>query len=253
MRLHRWLKHLPNAARNSMQFALQSFGPHLRDSWLQRLPRQLKGALTRSRLQKMSEVLQAPDTDVLYRQMLSIWANPLEVVHSDAEAHARLWEAHHSHGLDNFLEHMQFTDIQNYLPDDILTKVDRASMAVALEARVPLIDYRVVEFAWQLPYEMKVRDGKGKWILRQILSSYVPDHLIDRPKKGFGVPLGTWLRGQLRDWAESLLSEKELGRHGLLNVDVVRRTWQDHLSGEQNRETHLWLMLMLQSWLRMWA
>jgi asparagine synthase (glutamine-hydrolysing) len=190
---------------------------------------------------------------VLYRQLLSIWANPLELVKAEAEARGRLWEPSLTGGLDTLLEQMQFTDILTYLPDDILTKVDRASMAVALEARVPLIDYRVVEFAWRLPHAMKVRDGKGKWILRQVLSRYVPDALIDRPKKGFGVPLGSWLRGPLRDWAEGLLGEQRLASQGLLNVALVRRTWTEHVSGQQNWSSHLWPILMLQAWLQTWG
>lgn len=253
MALQRWFDRVPAVARNSTRVALEKLVPQLRAHWFNALPRFLRGRLTRSRLQKMAEVLSAPDSDILYRQILSIWANPLELVRTDKEARGRLWDATLTQGLDTLLERMQFTDAINYLPDDILTKVDRASMAVALEARVPLIDYRVVEFAWRLPESMKVREGKGKWILRQVLAKYVPDELIDRPKKGFGVPLGTWLRGPLREWAESLLSEQELTRNGLLDVPLVRRMWAEHVSGERNCETPLWLILMLQAWMREWG
>jgi asparagine synthase (glutamine-hydrolysing) len=126
-------------------------------------------------------------------------------------------------------------------------------MAVALEARVPLLDYRVVEFAWRLPMDMKVRDGRGKWILREVLDRHVPRQLIDRPKMGFGVPLGDWLRGPLREWAEDLLTESNLIQQGLLDVQLVRRTWQDHVSGRQERADQLWAILMLQAWMRVWA
>lgn len=198
-------------------------------------------------------MLNAKDSSALYRQILSLWPNPNALVLGGSEATGRLCEPNLTNGLDPGIETPQFLDVLTYLPDDILTKVDRASMAVALEARVPLIDYRVVEFAWRLPMSMKVRDGRGKWILRQVLDRYVPRQLIDRPKMGFGVPLGEWLRGPLREWAEDLLSESELSQQGLLRVDLVRRAWQEHLSGKQERATQLWAVLMLQAWMRVWG
>src|SRR4029077_6229986 len=127
--------------------------------------------------------------------------------------------------------------------------VDRASMSVALESRAPMLDHRLVEFAWKLPGQVLVRDGVGKWILRQVLDRYVPRELVERPKVGFGIPIGQWLRSDLREWAEHLLAERELRRHGALDPEPVRRMWSEHLSGTHDRHVYLWGVLMLQAWL----
>ncbi len=136
-----------------------------------------------------------------------------------------------------------------YLPSDILVKLDRATMAVSLEARCPILDHRVVEFAWRLPTAVKVRHGQGKWILRQVLARYVPRRLFERPKQGFDVPVGAWLRGPLRDWAGDLLAEPRLRAQGLLDAAAVRACWQEHLDLRRDRSRILWAVLMLQAWL----
>jgi asparagine synthase (glutamine-hydrolysing) len=154
--------------------------------------------------------------------------------------------------IPNYTSRMQYLDLVTYLPDDILVKVDRASMAVGLEARVPLLDHRVVEFAWSQPFDRKMRNGQGKWLLKQLLYRYVPKNLVDRPKMGFGVPIDQWLRGPLKDWAHDLLSVERLRNDGLFNVDVVQKCLQEHMSGHRNHQYRLWVILMFQAWQDQW-
>jgi len=152
------------------------------------------------------------------------------------------------HGLSG-IERMMAMDMLGYLPNDILVKVDRAAMAVSLETRVPLLDHHVVEFAWRLPFGIKIRNAETKWTLRQLLYRYVPRELIERPKMGFGVPIGEWLRGPLRAWAEALLDERRLRDEGYLRPEPIRQMWHAHLRGSVDEQYRLWAVLMFQSWL----
>jgi asparagine synthase (glutamine-hydrolysing) len=212
-------------------------------------PDHLQYANRGEKLHKLASVLAAGDPDDIYRGLTSQWKNPASVVRSGSEPPTVVTERAGWADLSDFTQRMMFLDLVSYLPDDILVKVDRAAMGVSLETRVPLLDHEVVEFAWKLPLSMKLRDGEGKWLLRQLLYKYVPRELIERPKTGFEVPIGEWLRGPLRDWAESLLGEARLNQEGFFDPRPIRRIWEQHLSSRRDWQQPLWTVLMFQAWL----
>ncbi|HEX3502171.1 MAG TPA: asparagine synthase (glutamine-hydrolyzing) [Xanthobacteraceae bacterium] len=255
-RFWRSLSLMPRALRNSTAAAITAVRP---DRWTQllgALPQRLRLPQAGDKMHKAASVLRLDSADAVYRRLVSHW-EPSEIMPQVGiqieEPRGILDDATLAKDFPDLLARMQFLDLVTYLPDDILTKVDRASMAHALEARVPLIDHRVVEFAWRLPEHVKVRNGTSKWLLRQVLYRHVPPELIERPKMGFGIPLGEWLRGPLRDWAETLLGEQRLHEAGLLDATVVRRYWRDHLEGRRNWQYLLWDVLMLEAWRERWA
>ncbi len=206
-------------------------------------------AVTGDRVHKLAEVIGQKDFRSMYRSLVSAWRNPADLVIGGRESLSLLQGLDPDPPIDDPIGRMMYWDQMTYLPDDILTKVDRASMAVSLEARVPVLDHRVVEFAWRLPLEYKIREGQSKWVLRRVLDRHVPGELIDRPKRGFAVPLADWLRGPLRGWAEDLLGEDRLARQNLLDPAMIRRNWGDFLAGRRQWHTHLWGVLMFQAWL----
>jgi asparagine synthase (glutamine-hydrolysing) len=181
--------------------------------------------------------------------MLSLWTDPESVVIGATEPPSQATGLTPPLGSLTGIERMMALDLLGYLPDDILVKVDRAAMAVSLETRVPFLDHHVVEFAWRLPFALKLRGGETKWVLRQLLYRHVPRELIERPKMGFGVPIGEWLCGPLRDWAEALLDERRLRAEGFFRPEPIRSMWQAHLGGKMNDQYRLWGVLMFQSWL----
>jgi len=198
----------------------------------------------------LSEITKIKSADDLYWRFSSNWDQPGQVVIDGREPPAFHMAPENSQLLPEFAQRMMYLDFNTYLPDDILVKLDRASMATSLEGRVPFLDdHRVVEFVWRLPLHMKIRSGKGKWILRQVLYQYVPQKMVERPKMGFGVPIDSWLRGPLRDWAENLLDENRLRSEGYLNPGPIRKRWTEHLQKQKDWQYPLWYVLMFQDWL----
>lgn len=213
------------------------------------LPPPLRHRQAADKIQKVASLLGASHVDDVYRILMSYWDAPETVVLGAREPATAVTERGLRPVLGDAAEEMMWLDTVTYLPDNNLTKVDRATMSVGLEARAPLIDRNVFDFAWRLPRHMKIRGKEGKWPLRQLLHRHVPPALVDRPKMGFGVPVGSWLRGELRPWAEDLLQERRLRDEGFFDPVIVRRVWADHLSGKRNFKDRLWSVLVFQAWL----
>jgi asparagine synthase (glutamine-hydrolysing) len=216
------------------------------------LPGRLRRRVSGERARKLGELLaHAGRPETLHRWLTSAhWPPGRPVLPGAVAPPSRLTDPHSWSTLEEVAEALQCFDLLTYLPDDILVKVDRASMGVSLESRAPLLDHRAVEFAWRIPPAMKVRAGKGKWVLRRLLYRYVPEGLVERPKCGFCVPLDAWLRGPLRDWAEALLGPGPLAAQEFFDVGVVRRLWQEHVTGARDWGRQLWHLLMFQAWLQ---
>jgi asparagine synthase (glutamine-hydrolysing) len=194
-------------------------------------------------------LLHADSFDDIYLSLVSQWQSGSPVLRSGAVFDDLLSRHNTWPDVLEPVARMMTLDALTYMPDDVLVKVDRAAMAASLETRAPFLDHRVAELAWALPASMKIHHGQGKHILRQVLYKYVPQHLIDRPKMGFGIPLDKWLREDLRDWADALLSPARLTQEGFFNVAMIRNAWQEHISGCGNHGCRLWSVLMFQAWL----
>jgi asparagine synthase (glutamine-hydrolysing) len=243
---------LPGTWRDRAAGLLTRFRPQQIDRVAALLPDRWRPAFPGDRSHKLAHTLRLDSIDALYRRFLSHWEQPERLVLGGSEPRDTIWDQTLVDDFPDFIPRAQFIDLVTYLPDDILTKVDRASMAVGLEARLPLLDHRVVQMAWQLPFSMKVRNGESKWLLRHILYRHVPRALIDRPKMGFGVPIDIWLRGPLREWAEDLFDERRLRQQGYLDSSAVRAKWEEHLGGHANWHYLLWDVLMFESWFDRW-
>jgi len=216
------------------------------------LPAHARQRLPADKLRKLTRLLEARDVDEVYGILLAQWDHPTAAL--PGATIPLSWADDEADGLalPSVAERMIFQDLTGYLSDDILVKVDRASMASSLEARAPLLDHRLIDFVWRLPLSARLRDGRGKWLLRRIVDRHVPPALMDRPKTGFALPIGDWLRGPLRDWAEPLLAPAALESGAGFDATVVRAAWQRHLAGEAE-ELRLWPVLMFQAWRQRWG
>jgi asparagine synthase (glutamine-hydrolysing) len=248
--LNRRLHRMPVFVRRSLARGIRSMPS---DSW-DRLfsiskpvtPSRWRQRMPGYKLHKLGSILESQDVHSLYEKSSSHWLDTAEVLPGISPPPL---PENRQRSLSDMAEEMMYMDAMHYLPDDILVKLDRATMAVSLEGRVPFLDHRVAEFAWKLPLRMRIRQRQGKWILRQVLYRYVPRELVERPKTGFGIPLASWLRGPLRDWTESLLAQRRLRQEGYFNCTPVLKMWREYLSGKMNWEYHLWDVLMFQAWL----
>ena len=244
---------VPQSVRRGVGALLSALPPEAWDSVFRRLgpalPSRLRVRNPGMKIQKVAGVLPSTGLEDMYLRLASHWQEPAALVQGGHEPPSVVSNRGDWPRLDDPVARMMYLDLVTYLPDDILVKVDRATMGVSLEARVPMLDHRLVEFAWKLPLAMKLRDGQGKWLLRQVLYRHVPRELMERPKMGFGLPVGEWLRGPLREWAEGLVDPARLQREGYLDAHRVSGIWDAHLSGRRNMQDQLWDVLMFQSWM----
>jgi len=250
-RIGTWIARVPTAVRSAAATALRAWSVDRWDAGAQRLSRVLPARfvpkVAGDRAHKLADVLSLAGEDSLYDFLASHWIGTRGFAADPREPDTLLTDRAAWPPVGSPVDQMMYLDLVTYMRDDILVKVDRATMGVSLESRAPFLDHRVVEFAWQLPQAMKVRDGRGKVILRRVLDRYVPRALIERPKMGFGVPIDAWLRGPMREWAAELLAPERLRADGLLNAEAVTRVWNEHQRG-RNRQHALWTVLMFQAW-----
>jgi asparagine synthase (glutamine-hydrolysing) len=250
--LWRKLGWLPRPLRAALAGVLTTLPPAAWDTAFRKLerwlPARLRYATPGDKLHKAAEILAVRSPEEIYLGLVSHWKNPAQLVVGSVEPLTLLTDPGQQADLPDFEQRMMLLDTLTYLPDDILTKVDRAAMAESLETRVPLLDHRVVEFAWRLPLNMKIRHGQGKWLLRQLLYRHVPQSLMERPKMGFGVPIDQWLRGPLKAWAAALIEPGRLVREGFFDPAPIQRKWLEHQAGARNWSYYLWDVLMFQAW-----
>lgn len=253
MNIRRIFKLMPRTGRTLLAKVLNRLKPQTWDELFRILrpviPANLKQKMSGDKIKKLADVIVAKSPELMYQNLLAQWHSPENVVIGGNEPPTTPNDQNNWPNVNDFLHFMMYRDLVGYMPDDILTKVDRASMGVGLEARVPFLDHRVVEFAWQIPSSQKIRGKHGKWLLKEVLYRHVPRELIERPKMGFAIPIADWLRGPLRDWGEDLLAENRLRREGFFNPVLVRQVWDEHMSGTRKWQYRLWAVLMFQAWL----
>jgi asparagine synthase (glutamine-hydrolysing) len=244
---------VPGPLRTAARTAIRSLPTGFYDAALgwarSRLPSYGGPSTIGDKAHKFAGVLKFRSFMALYRQLISLWDEPEKLLVEWKAAPTLFDDETLPDDFPEIYDRMMFVDLVTYLPDDILVKVDRASMAVSLEARVPLLDHRVVELAWRLPLSFKTRGSTMKWALKELLYRYVPRELVERPKMGFGMPIDSWLRGPLRDWAESLLDASRLRQQGIFHPGPIREKLDEHVSGRRNWHYHLWDILVFEAWL----
>jgi asparagine synthase (glutamine-hydrolysing) len=241
----------PESLRRRMAGLLEAVSPARWEALAGMLPAKIRPRQAADKLHKLAACLRAPAQEV-YAQLIATLPDAKNFIHGSGRRRTAFGDAAVLQALTGMGERLQYLDAAVYLPDDMLVKVDRATMAVALECRVPLLDHRVIEAAWRCPWSLRVRGLTGKWLARQILERYLPRPLFARPKSGFSMPLADWLRGGLRDWAEAMLDPVRLDAAGILDAGAVRALWQEHLSGRSNRQHALWNVLTFQAWHEHW-
>ena len=253
-RILRILKNIPFKLRNIISNFIQKIPPSKWDDFYYAceifLPRHLRINLPGIKIYKISDLIKYETLYEIYLSLISSWSSPHEII-LDKNDNKEFEDFEFSNiKLKDPFHQIMCMDTLNYLPNDILVKIDRAAMASSLETRLPLLDHRVIEFAWKTPLNMKLKDNQSKWLLRQVLKRYLPDNLIEGPKKGFSVPIAQWLRGPLKNWADDLLDEKLIFSQNYFSAKPIKIKWEEHLSGKQDWSKQLWTILMFQSWLQ---
>jgi len=247
------ISHLPPNLRKILSNLISSISPEKYNLFFNTifgfLPLKSTYSNIGDKLHKGARVMTAKNEEELYNLFISHWVNPNKIVNLDKNGFKNNIHFPDSEFIRDPIFKMMVSDLIYYLPDDILCKVDRAAMANSLETRLPILNHEVVNFALNLPHKLKFRNNVGKWILREILKRYLPRKLIERPKMGFGIPVGSWLRGPLNVWAEDLLNEKLIKDQGYFNYEAISECWKVHKSGKKNMATSLWSILMFQEWL----
>lgn len=247
-----FLARFPSPIRRTLSSFFKGVPPTCWDQFFSLLspviPEKYQLRMIGEKFHKLASVMGEESEASFYRNLTSHWKNPGSLVLQSSEPKTLVSDSSSWSEEAGFLNNMMLLDAQTYLPDDIFVKVDRASMSNSLETRTPFVDHRLIKYALNLPMNYKIRGNEGKWILRQVLYRHVPSSLVDRPKMGFGIPLGDWLRGPLREWAESLINEPRIVSEGFFNPSLVSEVWKQHLSGKQNNQHLLWNILMFQSW-----
>ena len=251
-RIWKRISALPYFMRRGISKSIQKFSPELWQRWAQVIPTQYRPPHFGNKMHVLATMMNNKSQAGFYKMCVDVWSQPDKLLKSPIDCPLHFIDTVDTTFLNHPVKKMQYWDILTYLMDDIMTKVDRASMAVSLEARSPFLDHRIIELSWQLPMVMKIRHGQGKWILRQVLNHYVPQSLIDRPKMGFGVPIGEWLKSDLKDWAGDLLNPQRLHDENIFNPHVITQHFNDHVRGQRDWKYKLWNILMFQQWRERW-